>query len=62
MKAEMIEMQLKRIQTLIRRLSEEDGTLKGIDKRLEISLDLCESLLLEALNDPQYAGREQMID
>ena len=62
MKAEMIEMQLKRIHTLIRRLIEEDGTLKGIDKRLEISLDLCESLLMEALNDPQYAGWEQMID
>ncbi len=52
MKAEMIEMQLKRIHTLIRRLSAEDGTLMGVDKRLEISLDLCESLLLEALNDP----------
>ena len=34
----MIEMQLKRIHTLIRRLSAEDGTLKGVDKRLEISL------------------------
>ena len=55
-------MQLDRIRNLIRQLTAEDGTLKDIDKRLEISLDLCESLLLEALNDPQYAGREQMID
>ena len=62
MKAETIHMQLDRIRNLIRQLTAEDGTLKDIDKRLEISLDLCESLLLEALNDPQYAGREQMID
>lgn len=55
-------MQLDRIRNLIRQLTAEDGTIKGVDKRLEISLDLCESLLLEALNDPQYAGREQMID
>lgn len=62
MKVETIHMQLDRIRNLIRQLTAEDGTIKGVDKRLEISLDLCESLLLEALNDPQYAGREQMID
>ena len=56
MKAEMIEMQLKRIHALIRRLTAKDGTLKGVDKRLEISLDLCESLLLEALMTPNMQG------
>ena len=52
----MIEMQLKRIHALIRRLTAKDGTLKGVDKRLEISLDLCESLLLEALMTPNMQG------
>ena len=50
MKAETIELQLDRIRNLIRQLTTEDGSLKVMDKRPEISLDLCESLLLEALN------------
>ena len=58
MNTEEILSTVERIRKLVQELSVQDGTMLSIDPKLQIALELCEQLLLDA-QDRMNKGKSQ---
>ena len=61
-KAQTILDSLDRIRGMVERLTASDGTVPGVDHKLEITLELCEKLLQDRQDQQYHSVDTNLID
>lgn len=61
-KAQTILDSLDRIRGMVERLTASDGTVPGVDHKLEITLELCEKLLQDGQDQQYHSVDTNLID
>ena len=62
MKAVVIHKSLERIRAMVEELTTPDGSVLGVDHKLEITLELCEQLLWDGQEQRNHSKTTNLID
>ena len=61
-RAQTILDSLDRIRGMVEGLTDSDGTVSGVDHKLEITLELCEKLLRDGQDQEKHSRDTNLID